>query len=392
MKVKLGDIAVLINGDRGKNYPSQDEISSNGDILFVNAGHLNGGKICYNDMNYISNEKYHSLNSGKFVPGDILYCLRGSLGKKALVSEPSFGAVASSLVIIRPNNAVINSEYLMFALDSPSIQEQLSKANNGSSQPNLSAASVREYRIDLPNLIEQKHITKLLLQAQSIIDIYRLQLQDLDVLIKARFVEMFGMPGTDINGWGLTSLGTCCEMNPKKGSDSRLVAGLQVSFVPMPAVSENGSIDTSEVRSYDEVKTGFTYFAENDVLFAKITPCMENGKGAVAVGLINGIGFGSTEFHVLRPIASKSNPYWLYTLMSFDSFRKDAAANMTGSAGQRRVPITYLERYKVALPPILLQEQFAAFVTQVDKSKSVVQKALDEAQLLFDSLMQQYFG
>ena len=78
--------------------------------------------------------------------------------------------------------------------------------------------------------------------------------------------------------------------------------------------------------------------------------------------------------------------------MSFESFRKDAAANMTGSAGQRRVPASFLERYKVSLPPIDLQEQFAAFVSQVDKSKVVVQAALDKAQLLFNSLMQQYFG
>jgi type I restriction enzyme S subunit len=160
----------------------------------------------------------------------------------------------------------------------------------------------------------------------------------------------------------------------------------------MPAVSENGSIDASEVKTYDEVKTGFTYFAEDDVLFAKITPCMENGKGAVAVGLYNGIGFGSTEFHVLRPIAEKSNPYWVYSLTSFEEFRKDAAANMTGSAGQRRVPATFLEKYKVALPPMKLQEQFASFYKQVDKSKVVVQAALNEAQILFDSLMQEYFG
>ena len=98
---------------------------------------------------------------------------------------------------------------------------------------------------------------------------------------------------------------------------------------------------------------------------------MENGKGAVAVDLYNGIGFGSTEFHVLRPIKNMSNPYWLYTLAAFKLFRKEAAANMTGSAGQRRVPARYLENYKVTLPPIELQRRFADFVTQVDKSKVV---------------------
>ena len=96
---------------------------------------------------------------------------------------------------------------------------------------------------------------------------------------------------------------------------------------------------------------------------------MENGKGAVAKGLHNGIGFGSTEFHVLRPISRKADPYWIYTLTTFSQFRIDAANNMTGSAGQRRVPASFLENYRVSLPPIELQEQFAAFVEQTDKSK-----------------------
>ena len=96
--------------------------------------------------------------------------------------------------------------------------------------------------------------------------------------------------------------------------------------MPMTAVTEHGEISTTTTMKYDDVKTGFTYFAENDVLFAKITPCMENGKGAVARGLHNRIGFGSTEFHVLRPISGKTNSYWIYMLTAFPEFRKDAAS------------------------------------------------------------------
>lgn len=186
---------------------------------------------------------------------------------------------------------------------------------------------------------------------------------------QSRFIELFGMPGSNEFGWGLVALGSACHINPKKGQDRRLGSGVEVSFVPMPAVTEHGEIDATVIKKYDEVKTGFTYFAENDVLFAKITPCMENGKGAVAKGLHNGIGFGSTEFHVLRPISGVTNPYWLYTLTAFSQFRVDAANNMTGSAGQRRVPATFLENYRVSVPPLELQEQFAAFVAQTDKSK-----------------------
>ena len=283
-----------------------------------------------------------------------------------------------------------SEEYLRFAL-SKALKEIESKTAFVTVK-HLSAKELNKLVLDIPMYSEQVRIAETVSKIELIISARQQQLQKLDDLIKARFVEMFGIPGTDKFGWGLSPLGKCCELNPKKAKDIRLVSGLELSFVPMPAVSENGEMDTSDTRIYDEVKTGFTYFAENDVLFAKITPCMENGKGAVAVGLTNGIGFGSTEFHVMRPILGVSNPYWLYVLSVFKVFRKDAEANMTGSAGQRRVPASFLDNYRVALPPYELQEQFADFVKQLDKSKVAVQKALDEAQILFDSLMQKYFG
>lgn len=147
---------------------------------------------------------------------------------------------------------------------------------------------------------------------------------------------MFGRCSEDKFGWGLKTLEDCCVINPQKTTDSRLKPGLEVSFCPMPYISEKGEIKTDDIIIYDKVKSGFTYFAENDVLFAKITPCMENGKGAIARNLKNGIGFGSTEFHVLRPKKEMITPEWLYFLTTFQQFRKDAENNMTGSAGQRR--------------------------------------------------------
>ena len=205
-------------------------------------------------------------------------------------------------------------------------------------------------------------------------------------------MEMFGEPGEDKNNWGINCLGDVCEINPKKSLDKRLVNDFIVSFIPMPAVTENGEIDPSESKTYDEVRTGFTYFVENDVLFAKITPCMENGKGAIAKGLYNGVGFGSTEFHVLRPIKDKTTAPWLYALTSLPKFRLDAADNMTGSAGQRRVPASFLTTYKVAAPPIELQEQFSTLYNQISKSKLTIQRSCDKLEVLKKALMQRYFG
>lgn len=349
---------------------------------------------------YISNEeafgkyKHFLCDDGDFIVA--------SSGIKVEYLDKKMGFIGKEMLPLCMNTSTIrfktlddkklNIRYFMYYVKSQHYKNQVLFHITGSAQLNYGPSHLKKMVMPLIELEKQKKIVAVLDKVSGIIESRKNELQSLDDLIKARFVEMFGMPGTNENGWGLMRLGECCEINPKKGNDPRLISGLEVSFVPMPAVSENGSIDPSEIRQYDDVKSGFTYFAENDVLMAKITPCMENGKGAVAVGLKNGIGFGSTEFHVLRPIDNKSNPYWIYVLTSIKAFREDAAANMTGSAGQRRVPASFLDSYKVSLPPIAMQEQFASFVEQIDKSKFVVQKALDEAQLLFDSLMQKYFG
>ena len=110
-------------------------------------------------------------------------------------------------------------------------------------------------------------------------------------------------------------LSEICEVNPK---GLVLDSNTNVSFVAMPDVSEDGKISTSDIRKYHEVKKGYTSFIDGDVLLAKITPCMENGKGALATGLINGIGFGSTEFHVLRPLYGKVDGKWLHLDSTWD--------------------------------------------------------------------------
>lgn len=132
------------------------------------------------------------------------------------------------------------------------------------------------------------------------------------------------------------------EVNPR-ASKALIPEDLPVSFVPMTAVgAADGSILVKETRPAGEVKKGFTAFLEGDVLFAKITPCMENGKMAVVPALENGYGFGSTEFHVLRPKSGMDAKY-LYYYVSSQAFRSEAERYMTGAVGQRRVPTTYIK-------------------------------------------------
>lgn len=184
----------------------------------------------------------------------------------------------------------------------------------------------------------------------------------------SQFIEMFGNPLSLNQKNELKRLGECCILNPRRPNIALCDAD-KVSFIPMPAVSEDGYLVDMTDEEYGKVKKGFTYFENNDVLFAKITPCMENGKGAIVHGLTNGIGMGSTEFHVLRPINGISSPYWLLALTRMPIFRERAAKNMSGTGGQKRVSASYLDHFMVGLPAIEEQRRFEAIYRQADKSK-----------------------
>ncbi|MCP5227409.1 restriction endonuclease subunit S [Accumulibacter sp.] len=161
------------------------------------------------------------------------------------------------------------------------------------------------------------------------------------------------------------------ELNPRPARGS-VPDDLAVSFVPMAAVEAGtGRMDASAGRTYAEVKKGYTFFREGDVLFAKITPCMENGKMAVARGLRNGVACGSTEFHVLRP-RSGVNPCYVYYFVSGSRFRADAAHHMTGAVGQKRVPASFLASCQIPLPTLDEQHRIVA---EIEKQFS----RLDEA-------------
>ena len=183
-----------------------------------------------------------------------------------------------------------------------------------------------------------------------------------------QFIEMFGNPLSLNQKNELKRLGECCILNPRRPNIA-LCDTDKVSFIPMPAVSEDGYLVDMTDEEYGKVKKSFTYFENNDVLFAKITPCMENGKGAIVHGLTNGIGMGSTEFHVLRPINGISSPYWLLALTRMPIFRERAAKNMSGTGGQKRVSASYLDHFMVGLPAMEEQRRFEAIYRQADKSK-----------------------
>ncbi|MDD3231565.1 MAG: restriction endonuclease subunit S, partial [Oscillospiraceae bacterium] len=167
-KESLGNLCVLFNGDRGRNYPSDADIVAEG-FPFINAGHLLNGKVDFSACDYITEHKFNSLRGAKLQYGDIIYCLRGTIGKNAFYSAAYSGTIASSLVAIRPEN--VDSLFLYQVLNSESEEKQRKMSDNGTAQPNLSADSVMKYTILMPNNIkEQQKIAEILKTVDTAIE------------------------------------------------------------------------------------------------------------------------------------------------------------------------------------------------------------------------------
>ena len=308
---------------------------------------------------------------------------KGSINNPIYVSEPFWNV--DTAFGLSPKQDLLLPRYLFYFCKNYNFE----KLNKTVTIPSLTKADLLKIQIDLPSIDEQKKIVDELIKVETIINLRNYQVQQLDDLIKARFVEMFGNP-LDKSKANMYFV-ECVEFNPKKSEVKDLMCET-VSFVPMECVGADGSFKVKEDGLVKDYYKGYTYFKNGDVLLAKITPCFENGKVAIAENCTNGIGFGTTEFHVSRPIPGVSNSQWIKYMLKNEHVHELATINMTGSAGQKRIQTPFFEKLKVYLPPIELQNQFADFVAQIDKSKATVQKALDETQLLFDSLMQQYFG
>jgi type I restriction enzyme S subunit len=163
------------------------------------------------------------------------------------------------------------------------------------------------------------------------------------------------------DGWVWARLGEVASINPRR---PRLTWGEDepTTFVPMTAVDEQlGTITRPEVRPFGTISRGYTYFEEGDVLFAKITPCMENGKHAVASGLKNGFGFGTTEFHVIRP-GVRLHSHWLHAYLRRPEISHQATQSFIGTVGQQRVPPSFLSNLEIPLPPLAEQRRIVSIL------------------------------
>ena len=320
-----------------------------------------------------------------FKKGQILFGRRRAYQHKAAIATFN-GICSGDITVIEPIEGMVYPALLPFIVQNDAFFSHAVQGSAGSLSPRVKWEHLSSCEIELPSIEEQRVLAEKLWAAYRLKESYKRLLAATDEMVKSQFIEMFGNPLSSKQKNELKKLGECCSINPRR-PNINLHDTDKVSFVPMSAVSENGHLVDMIDEEYGKVKKGFTYFGNNDVLFAKITPCMENGKGAIAHGLTNGIGMGSTEFHVLRPIDEISSPYWLLALTQMPVFRERAAKNMSGTGGQKRVGASYLEHFMVGLPSIEEQRHFETIYKQADKSKFELRKSIDAIDQVIKSLI-----
>lgn len=388
---KLGEVATFINGDRGKNYPSAKDFVESG-VPFINAGHLNNGIISYDKMNYITINKYNSLGSGKIIKNDILFCLRGSLGKYAIVAEDSMGAIASSLVIIRPfQNA--DNRFIAHFLSSAKIKEYIAKNNNGSSQPNLSAKSVASFIIPLPPKSTQLAIVSELDKINELIRLKKEQLKDFDNLAQSLFYEMFGDPVENEKGWEVKKLGEVCEVTSAKRVFIDEVVESGVPFIRGTELTALSKLVPGEkmdytlfitYEHYERLKAITGVPKIGDLLIPSI-----NADGIVwMVDTEDPLYFKDGRVLWVHVNHEYYNSIAIQKLMNV--LIKNVFTSM-GGATFAELKLFVLRNMNVPTPPLSVQDAFSEKIKQIDAQKLQVKKSIQDLETLLASRMQYWF-
>ena len=204
-----------------------------------------------------------------------------------------------------------------------------------------------------------------------------------------------GQPQPLPPGWKWAKLGELARINPPRAPHIPHSPEMSTTFVPMASVSEDsGTIAWPETRTWSEVSKGYTYFEEGDALFAKITPCMQNGKHAIASGLNNGFGFGTTEFHVVRP-GQQVIADWVHRFLRQPEVLAEATRHFRGAVGQQRVPKEFLMNLPIPVPPLAEQKRIVAILNEqmaaVERFKKAAQEQLAEIKAMPPALLRQAF-
>lgn len=332
-------------------------------------------------------------------PGDlVLSGINATKGAIALYDSNAKDSIAATIHYgaYIPNKDKVETKYLWLLLRSEVFKNILNEYLPGGIKTELKAKRFLKIPIPLPPLLEQQRIVTKIDELKNLIEeakkLRRLSTEETESFIYSTLKEIIekGIK----KGWNIIPFSTACEINPSKRGTS-YSDDLQVSFIPMESVNaQSGKITHPFVRLYQEVSKGYTWFIEGDVIFARIIPCMENGKSAIAKNLKNGVGFGSTEFHVLRPKEGVLAE-WIHYLVRRPSFRDLAAANFKGTAGQQRVPELFFYNQKIPLPPIEEQNNIIAYLdnlqSKINNLKLLQVQTQSELDALIPSILSKAF-
>jgi len=400
--VKFGAVCRFENGFAFKS----EYFGDNTGVPVVRISNITDGVVLLNDCIRTTEENIDD----KFIihQGDLLIAMSGATTGKNGV----FLSTETAYLNQRVGNIKIKypctllPAYRNYYIEDKS--DEILRNAYGGAQPNISSNKICEMLFPLAPYSEQQRIvdrieslfTKLdeaKEKAQSVLDSF--ETRKAAILHKAFTGELTAKwraeHGVERDSWNQGCLSNFCEVNPKKAATKDLPDNLEVSFVPMPALSDVlGEITDPQIRKLKEVRTGFTNFSEGDVVFAKITPCMENGKSAVVGPLVNNLGFGTTEFYVLRCSQMLFNRY-LYHLVRSRTFRAEAKAVMTGAVGQQRVPKSFLEEYPLAIPSVPEQYEIVHILDSLfakeQQAKEAAEAVLEKIDLLKKSILARAF-
>jgi type I restriction enzyme S subunit len=382
--IPLGELGEIVSG-------STPDTTNNtywgGGIPWITPADLTNHEGVYftGNLRKITEAGYKSCSTTMIRAGSILFSSRAPIGHCAVTTFPL--CTNQGFKSIVPYER-LNVVYGFFALKY--FTPQIEALGRGATFTEVNKEIFESFSIPLPPLPEQQRIAAILQKADRLRSLRRYAHRLSDGYLQSVFLEMFGDPGKNPHKWSTDRLGNIVNINPP--GHNALPQDLEVSFIPMAAVDDiSATIIIYDKRKVNEVSKGYTPFIEGDVLFAKITPCMENGKAAIATGLCNRIGFGSTEFHVLRP-AEKTTADWILQLVRRQEFRNLAAMSFTGTAGQQRVPTSFLEDFFVPIPPLEVQNQFAKICEEHKIFTKRVVESSRQAEHLFQSLLGRAFA
>lgn len=302
------------------------------------------------------------------------------------------------LGVLRADSNFLFPRFLYLYLKYGKTKEFFKKnAKTTTNISNISSDTILSCSIPMPPMAEQKRIVKKIEALFVVIDKNIKQLeQTQQALIQYRqsvLQQAFSGKLHKTTDWDLTTLQQIADINPKTQLP-KLLDDEVVSFLPMSCLQEESLNYIEQQALFGKVKKGYTKFQNNDILFAKITPCMENGKGCIVHNLSHGIGFGSTEFHVLR-CHEDVFPKFIYYFIIQRSFRAEAKNNMSGAVGQQRISADFLKLHPIYIPSFPEQKAIVAKIEKAfasaDKAQAAISAALQQAKQLKQSILKRAF-